>query len=100
MGTKKTRVSDLPVFDMAEHLGSPAAIAEYLNQVMDEGDPAELVHALGVAARAQGMTDVAQKSGLSREALYRALRADASPRFDTIARVCAALGVQLRASAA
>ena len=96
----KIRAADLAAFDMAEYLDSPTAIAEYLNQVLGEGDSAELIHAIGVAARAQGMTDVAQKSGLSREALYRALRAEANPRFDTIARVCAALGVQLRASAA
>lgn len=97
---KRTRAADLAAFDMAEYLDSPTAIAEYLNQVLSEGDSAELIHAIGVAARAQGMTDVARKSGLSREALYRALRAEANPRFDTIARVCAALGVQLRASAA
>jgi probable addiction module antidote protein len=41
------------------------------------------------------MTDIAKASGLTREALYRALRADAQPRFDTVSRVCAALGVKL-----
>jgi probable addiction module antidote protein len=41
------------------------------------------------------MSDVAKASGITREALYKALRPDASPRFDTISRVCAALGVRL-----
>jgi transcriptional regulator with XRE-family HTH domain len=41
------------------------------------------------------MSEIAKASGLTREALYKALRADAQPRFDTISRVCAALGVRL-----
>lgn len=50
---------------------------------------------LGTVARARGMTEIAKASGLTREALYRALRPNAHPRFDTIARVCSALGVKL-----
>ena len=42
---------------------------------------------------------IAKASGITREALYRALRPDAQPRFDTISRVCAALGVKLVAQA-
>jgi len=41
------------------------------------------------------MRDIAQATGLSREALYKALKPNAKPRFDTINRVCTALGVQL-----
>jgi probable addiction module antidote protein len=41
------------------------------------------------------MSDIAKASGITREALYKALRPDAQPRFDTISRVCAALGVKL-----
>ena len=54
--------------------------------------PADIAKAI---ARARGMTEIAQASGLAREALYRALRPDAKPRFDTINRVCHALGVKL-----
>lgn len=93
--TKKIKISDLPDFDMAEHLPDEKAIAEYLTLVIEEGDPSELPHALGVIARARGMTEIAKDSGLTREALYRALRSDAHPRFDTVSRVCAALGVKL-----
>lgn len=92
---KKIQVADLPEFDLAEQLKTEEDIAAYLTLVMDEGDMAELAHALGVAARARGMSDVAKASGITREALYKALRPDASPRFDTISRVCAALGVRL-----
>ncbi|MGZ8257180.1 MAG: hypothetical protein ACXW1C_04670 [Gallionella sp.] len=38
---------------------------------------------------------LASKPILTREALYKALRADAQPRFETVSRVCAALGVRL-----
>lgn len=97
---RKVKISELPDFDMAEHLGSEADIAAYLNLVLEEGDSSELAHALGVAAKARGMADVAEASGLTREALYKALRPGAQPRFDTIARVCTALGVKLTAVAA
>ncbi len=98
--TEKINIADLPDFDMAEHLPDDEAIAQYLTLVLEENDPAELNHALGVIARARGMTEVAKASGLTREALYKALRPNAHPRFDTIARVCAALGVKLVAQPA
>ena len=97
---KKINVAELPEFDMAEHLDSDQAIAEYLTIVMEENDPSELTHALGVIARARGMSEVARAAGLTREALYKALRPNSQPRFDTIARVCTALGVKLVAQPA
>ncbi len=95
--TKKIKIADLPEFDIAEHLKDNEDIAAYLSIVIEEGDAAELAYALGVAARARGMTEVARSSGLTREALYKALRPNAKPRFDTINKVCAALGVRLEA---
>lgn len=95
MSTKTIKVSDLPEYDVAEHLKDEADMAAYLNAVIDEGDPALLAAALGDVARARGMTQMAQSAGLTREALYRALRPGSQPRFDTIARVCAALGLKL-----
>lgn len=91
------KISNLPDFDMAEMLKTDEDIANYLTLVLEENNEAELTHALGVIARARGMTEVAKSSGLTREALYKALRAGSHPRFDTIARVCSALGVQLTA---
>lgn len=93
--TKKLKIADLPEFDMAEHLPDEQAIAEYLTVVLEEEDPAALADALGTIARARGMSDIARASGITREALYKALRPNASPRFETISRVCAALGIQL-----
>ena len=93
--TKKIRVADLPDFDAAEYLDSEEAVAEYLTAMIEEGDPALLAAALGDIARARGMSEIAKASGLTREALYKALRPNAKPRFDTVSRVCAALGVRL-----
>jgi probable addiction module antidote protein len=98
--TTKTRVSDLPSFDPAQYLDSDEAVAQYLTAILEEDNPGLLAAALGDIARARGMTEIAKASGLAREALYKALKPDAQPRFDTIARVCKALGVRLVAQAA
>lgn len=93
--TQKIKAADLPDFDMAEYLKTDEDVANYLTLVLEENDPAELTQALGTIARARGMTEVARASGLTREALYKALRPTSHPRFDTITRVCTALGVKL-----
>ena len=97
--TQKIKLADLPVFDMAEHLKTDEDVANYLTLALQEDDLSELTHALGMIARARGMTEVAKTSGLTREALYKALRPNSQPRFDTISRVCNALGVRLVAQA-
>lgn len=89
------KVSDLPEFDMAEWLDDEQAIADYLTVVIEEDDAAALAQALGTIARARGMAEIANRAGIGREALYKALRPGAHPRFETVARVCAALGVKL-----
>ena len=85
----------LKEFDLAEYLETEEVITAYLNLVLEEGDAGELAHALGICARAKGMSEIAKASGISREALYKALRPGSKPRFDTIARVTHALGCKL-----
>ena len=92
-------IKSLPEFDAAPTLDSKAAVAAYLTDILEANDPALLAAALGDIARARGMSEIAKASGLTREALYKALRPDAWPRFDTISRVCAAFGVRLVAQA-
>lgn len=94
---KRIKASALREFDAAEFLEDDQAITEYLNAVLEENDPALLAAALGDIARAKGMTSIANDSGIGREALYKALRPGAQPRFDTVQRVCAALGIKLTA---
>ena len=96
--SKPINVSDLPVFDMARYLKTDADVAEYLRQVLEEGDSGELAAALGHIAKARGMTEIAKASGITREALYKALRPNSHPRLDTVQRVCRALGVKLTAT--
>jgi probable addiction module antidote protein len=93
MGKMKTE--DLLDFDPAVYLDNPETVAAYLNDVMAAGHPGLLAQALGDIARARGMTEIARESGIAREALYKALRGDSSPRFETISKVCAALGLQM-----
>ena len=88
-------IENVSPFDVAEFLQTGEDIAEYLNQVLADSDAGELAAALGYIAKAKGMAEIAKASGLTREALYKALRPDSQPRLDTIQRVCTALGVKL-----
>ena len=93
--TERVKVAELPEFDAAQFLDNEDAVAAYLSDILQANDPALLAAALGDIARSRGMTDIARAAGLTREALYKALRPHAQPRFDTVQRVCAALGVKL-----
>lgn len=83
------------LFDPAEFLDDETVIAHYLSETLAEGDTDEVLEAINHVARARGMSEIAEQSGLGRESLYKALRPGAQPRFDTIARVLWALGVRL-----
>jgi len=91
----KLRPEDIPDFDFARHLDSEEMIAAYLDAVLEDNDMELLIAALGDVARARGMAQVAEDSGISREALYRALKKDKKPRFETVSKVCTALGLRL-----
>lgn len=93
--TKKIKLSEIPEFDAAEYLTNDEDVAAYLTTILEENDAALLAAALGDIARGRGMTQVAKDSGITREALYKALRPGSEPRFNTVSRVCAALGVRL-----
>jgi len=97
---EKISVSSLPVFAMDAMLDSDESINEYLSQVLNEGDGDELIRALGYIAKAKGMASIAERSGLGRESLYKALKPGAKPRFDTVLKVIHALGVKLHAETA
>lgn len=93
--TKPIKADDLAEFDAAPYLESEEAVAAYLTDILEAGDAGLLAAALGDIAKARGMAVIAKEAGISREALYKALRADSAPRFDTVSRVCAAMGVRL-----
>ncbi|WP_068320518.1 addiction module antidote protein [Polynucleobacter yangtzensis] len=96
---KKTKIKDLKKFDVVDYLKTEKDIAAYLSAVLEDGDPALFVAAIGDIARAKGMTEIAKKSGVTRESLYRALKVEARPRFETVTRVVQALGMKLSVQA-
>ncbi|KAA3452273.1 putative addiction module antidote protein [Mesorhizobium sp. SARCC-RB16n] len=81
-------------WDAAEFLDEEAIVA-YLDAVMEEGDLHFLCKALGDVARSKGMTEVAKKTGMSRESLYKALSEKGNPSLATVVSVLAAMGLRL-----
>ena len=89
--TIKTRT-----FTAADYLDNDETIAEYLNLALEDSNPEMLLLAIANIARARGMAQVAQDSGLGRESLYKALSDGAKPRYDTVLKVMRALGLKLQ----
>jgi probable addiction module antidote protein len=87
-------------YDAADYLDSAEAIRIFLEDIFETEDPALIASALGTVARAKGMTEVARKTGLSRESLYKALSAEGNPEFATILKVMKALDLKITATAA
>jgi len=88
----------LTPFDITQYLDSSEAIAEYLSQVLEDGDTDELLQAMGHIAKAKGMSQISKDTGLGRESLYKAFAHGAKPRFETIMKVMNSFGVTLQAS--
>jgi probable addiction module antidote protein len=82
-------------FDPADYLNSDEAAATYLSEAMETGDAAFIADALGVVARARGMTRIAREAGMARESLYRALDKSGNPELATVIRVVKAIGLRL-----
>jgi probable addiction module antidote protein len=81
--------------DIAELLEDEEDIRAFLAETAREGTPEDFVHALGIAARAKGMTEIARQAGVTRASLYKSLSADGNPEFSTVAKVARALGLSL-----
>ena len=92
-------MTKLTTFDMSQYLDSKEMIAEYLTQVLEDGDMNEVLEAIGNIAKAKGMSQIAKDTGLGRESLYKTFSADSKPRFETIIKVLDSFGVKLQASA-
>lgn len=82
-------------FDVADYLNDPETIVAYINEALESEDAALIAVAIGNVARAKGMSEIAEKAGLSRENLYRALGGEAKPEFGTVIKVLHALGIDL-----
>ena len=91
--------NELTTFDVAKYLDSNEVIAEYLSQILEDGDLDELLEAIGEIAKAKGMSQIAKDTGLGRESLYKTFHVGAKPKFDTIVKVLKSFGIRLQASA-
>ena len=89
----------LTAYDPAEDLVSDRGIAYFMNEAFKTEDTAFIAHALGIVARAKGMTQIAKKTGLSREQLYRSFSKDGNPSLKSTFAVMKALGIQWTAKA-
>ena len=96
MKKKKIRTTK---WDAANHLKTNKDIIEYLEAVLEEGDPGLVAAALGDVARARGMSKIAKAAGLGRESLYKALSAEGNPEFATVLKVLYSLGLKLHVAA-
>jgi probable addiction module antidote protein len=86
-------------FDAADSLDTDAARVELFADALASGDPAIITSALGLIARARGMSALAKETGLSRETLYKALSEGGNPTLDTLMKVTQALGMHLSIAA-
>lgn len=92
--TSKTKRSK--PFQAEKYLDSDEAIAAYITEALSTYEADTIARAIGVAAKARGMTGISRRTGLSRESLYKALSGDGHPQFETINLVLKALGLRLR----
>ena len=86
-------------FDVSQYLDNKEVIAEYLSQILADGNIDELLIALGNIAKAKGMTQIAKDTGLGRESLYKTFNLKSKPKFDTIMKVINSFGVKIQISA-
>lgn len=82
-------------FDPARHIETQDDILHYLEAAMEGNDPKHIARALGDVARSKGMTEIAKKTGLGRQALYTALSENGNPTLETLTSVLTALGLEL-----
>jgi probable addiction module antidote protein len=86
-------------FDAAEYLSDVETIAAFLTEALASDDPSEIAQALGIVAKARGgIAQLARETGITREALYRALSDTGNPELGTVLKVLRALGVRLTAT--
>ncbi len=82
-------------YDPAASLESEEAISVFLADALETADSAHVAKALGIVARAKGMSELARETGLSREQLYRSFSERGNPTLKTLFAVTRALGVDL-----
>jgi probable addiction module antidote protein len=82
-------------YDLADGLKSNEAIEVFLADAFETGDASYIAKALGLVARAKGMTKIARETGLAREQLYRSLSENGNPTLETTIAVMKAIGFEM-----
>ena len=82
-------------WNAADYLTDKKSIAAYLDAALEDGDAALIKAALSDVARAKGMGEIAETTGLSRTSLYKALSQDGNPEFMTVVKILLALGLRV-----
>ena len=91
-----TKVSEtFSEFDAAEFLNDRETILHFLRSAFEEDDLPHIKAALDAVARSKGMTSVAKETGITREALYKALGPKGNPTLETLYNLIKALGFKL-----
>lgn len=83
-------------FDGAKYIRTPKDVIDTLNDALESGESGYVAVALGVVARSEGMTKIAEKTGVNRQALYIALSENGNPTLETLLKVMSALGIKLK----
>jgi probable addiction module antidote protein len=89
------KIRALPKYEAADYLRTEEALVAFVNEFLADSDATMFAEAILVACKAKGMAEVAGKAGIARESLYKALRPQSQPRFDTILKVLHAIGLRL-----
>src|SRR6202008_3031280 len=84
-------------FDAVDYLDTEERQVAYIAAALESGDADFVRDALGLVARARGMSRIAKNAGLNRESLYKALGETGNPEFSTVMRIVRALGLTLSA---
>jgi probable addiction module antidote protein len=82
-------------FDPSAYLDNDEVIAEYLTAALEDSNPDVFLSAVRNVAKARGMSEIAESTGLGRKSLYKAFAPGAKPRYDTVLKVLQSLGVRL-----
>lgn len=90
-----TKLETTP-FDATKYVTEPDDVIDFLNDALESGHAGYIARVLGTIARSEGMTKLAAKTGVNRQALYTALSANGNPTLDTLLKVMAALGLRLK----
>ncbi|HNX78104.1 MAG TPA: putative addiction module antidote protein [Candidatus Rifleibacterium sp.] len=85
----------LTKWDMADYIETEEDVLIYLQTAFEEGDTADIIAVLGAIARSKGMAELAKRTGVGRESLYKSLSKTGNPSFSTILKILKNIGLCL-----